>query len=195
MASQDGPPVSQPSPAPSGPKDKPKQMILTDDLRTHIGDVLACESEKIAIQESNKVCIRAPVLHKDFREGNEERHPRLKFYQGMKIIENILQSKMENFTKPMAENAEFRSRLPKSVWVGQAPEKHHHTSISRKPMAMFTANKNSKRFAIQAHGIIIEVHYCQQCQDNSVDPAAISGCRVRNQKHQKHLKIVSRLRH
>ena len=48
MASQDVPPVPQPSPAPSGPKEKPKQMckmILTDDLRAHIGDVLACDLE------------------------------------------------------------------------------------------------------------------------------------------------------
>ena len=146
----------------------------------------------------------------------------------------------------MAGNAEFRSKLLKSVWVGQAPEKYHHTNISRKPMAMFTANKNSKRFAIQAHGgnqstkvrhsepkpreknfsggvrsvpkiimaacwvktlrmikfarpetmqIFIEVHYCERCQNNSVDFAAISVCRVRNQKQQKHLKIVYRLRH
>ena len=73
------------------------------------------ESEEIAIQEPNKVCIRAPVLNKVFSEGSEERHPRLKFYQGMKMIENILQSKMENFAKPMAGNAEFRSKLLKSV--------------------------------------------------------------------------------
>ncbi len=37
--------MPQPSPAPSGPKEKPKQMILTDDLRAHIGDVLACDLE------------------------------------------------------------------------------------------------------------------------------------------------------
>ncbi len=202
------------------------------------------ESEEIAIQESNKICIWAPVLNKDFREGSEERHPRLKLYQSMKIIENILKSKMENFTKPMAGNAQFHSKLLKSVWVGQAQEKHHHTNISRKLMAMFTAN--SKNFAIQTHGghqstkvrhlepkphekhlssgvasvpkiimaapwiktlrrikvawpetmqIIIKVHYCEQCQDDSVYPAAISVCRVPNQKQQKHLKTVNRLRH
>ncbi len=91
------PPVQQPSPAPSGPKEKPKQMILTDDLRAHIGDVLACDLE-----------LEQPQW-----------------------------------------NAKFRSKLLKSVWVGQAPEKHHHTNISRKSMAMFTANgANSKSFAI-----------------------------------------------
>ncbi len=45
MASQDVPIVLQPSPAPSGPKEKPIQMVLTDDLRAHIGDVLACDLE------------------------------------------------------------------------------------------------------------------------------------------------------
>ena len=43
--------------------------------------------------------------------------------------------------------------------------------------------------------IIIEAHYSEQCQDNSVNPAAISICRVRNQKEKKHLKIVYRFRH
>ena len=37
--------MPQPSTAPSGPKEKPKQMIITDDLRAHIGDVLACDLE------------------------------------------------------------------------------------------------------------------------------------------------------
>ncbi len=82
-------------------------------------------------------------------------------------------------------------------------EKHLSNGVASVPKIIMAARwiKNLRGIKVawpETMQIIIKVHYCVQFQDDtddSVYPAAISVCRVRNQKQQKHLKIVFCLRH